>query len=49
MKTDICKLCSSCFLKNIFAKMSSKLILIVSSYTVSKLVHFWDTDCVLTM
>lgn len=40
MKTDICKLCSSCFLKNIFAKMSSKLILIVSSYTVSISVRF---------
>jgi len=26
-----------------FCQMSSKSILIILSYTVSKLVHFWDT------
>jgi len=41
MKTETCKLCSS--LWNISAKISSKLILTILSYTVSKLVHFWDT------
>jgi len=28
-----------------FCQMSSKSILIISSYTVSNLVHFWDTVC----
>ena len=44
VKTETCKLFLETF--EYFCQISSKLILIIFSYTVSKLVRFFETQCI---